>query len=116
MVDPMDSLQKPWSGELLTQGFRRFAEKEREPAASPALGSVRKTLSFSELPAAFLLLSSSPSLADKAAVWLHVAPPEADAHGPHIQLSELLLGQRSFLPTQSPKCNTIKAFTACITL
>lgn len=60
MVDAMDGLQKPRSAERLSQGFRRSAGKGR----------------VSERPETFRryqLLSSSPSLADKAAVQLHVA-------------------------------------------
>lgn len=104
-VDPMDSLPKLWSAERLTQGFERSAGKEGEPAASPAPRSVGMTLSFSELPAAFLLLASSPHLADRAAVWLHIAPPKVDAPGPHIPLSDLFPGLRCFLPKQSPTSN-----------
>lgn len=104
MVDAMDSLPKLWSAKLLTQGFGRSAGKGGEPAASPAPRSVGMTLSFSELPAAFLLLASSPRLAESAAVWLHVTPPKVDAPGPHIPLSDLFPGQRCFLPKQSPMC------------
>ena len=94
----------------------RSAENGSELTAGPVPGSVRNTRSFLEPPAAFLLLSSSPSLADKAAVRLQVSPPEVDAQAPHVLLSELFPGQRSFLPEPSPAHNTIKAAAAHATL
>lgn len=111
---PKDSHQKLWTAEHLTQGFRGSAER-KWTTASPAPSHVRKTQSFSVLPEAFLLLPSSPHLADEVASELHFAPPKVDAHGPHILLSELFPGQRFFLQKQSPTCNTIKASIAYIT-
>lgn len=71
---------------------------------------VRKTPNFSEVPAAFLLLSCSPSLADRlqASCVLQVY-----AHGSRVLLFP---GQRSFLPEPNPTGNTIKVPTAYITL
>lgn len=65
------------------------------------------------LPEAFLLLPSSPGLAEEAAGF---APPKVDAHGPHVLLSEPFPGQRFFLQKQSPACSAIKASTAYITV
>lgn len=62
-----------------------------------------------------MLLPSSPCLADEAAGQLHFAPPKVDAHGPHVLLLELFLGQRFSLQEQSPTYNTIKASIAYIT-
>lgn len=103
---------KAESAEHLAQVFRRSAEKKSEPVASPAAKSIMMTLCFLEQPAAFLLLSSIPSLADQTAVWLRIATPKVNSDGPHIPLSDLFPRQRSFLPKQSPACNTVKSSTA----
>lgn len=94
----------------LPQGFRTSAERSELLevnyfAASPESNYARKTPSFPVLPEAFLLLPSSPGLADGAAGQLHLAPPKVDAPGPPVLLSELFPGQRFFLQKQSPTCN-----------
>lgn len=103
--------QKPWTAEHLPQGFSSSAERREGQLALHQTVSEKDPKLLSATRGIFAA-SSQPTCGDEAAGQLHLAPPDVDAPGPHVLLSELFPGQRFFLQKQSPICNTIKASTA----